>query len=105
LTLWHTSAEPIPADHPCLPGHFPDHPIVPGTLMLERVIDCLSERYAVRQVCEVVSAKFLAPLEPEQAFTIHFDERGDAANFECRQGETILACGKLKLTQRVLGTR
>lgn len=72
--------------------------------MLERVIECLLERHADRRVCEVVSAKFLTPLEPEQAFTIHFRERGEETSFECRLGETTLASGKLKLAQRKHGT-
>ena len=94
---WHTDAEPIAADHPCLPGHFPGHPIVPGTLMLERVVAALLQRHAGRRVCEVVSTKFISPLKPGEAFSIHFSERGDSVDFECRTGETTLTSGKLKL--------
>lgn len=97
MTAWHTNAEPIPADHSCLPGHFPGDPIVPGTLLLERVIEALSQRHAGHHVCEVVSAKFLSPLKPEQAFSIHVQERGETVDFECRLGETTLTSGRLKL--------
>jgi 3-hydroxymyristoyl/3-hydroxydecanoyl-(acyl carrier protein) dehydratase len=100
LTVWKISAEPVPADHPCLPGHFPGNPIVPGTLVLERVIDCLAQRHGDLWVCEVVNAKFLSSLQPAQAFTVCFDERNEAIDFECRRGETILASGRLKLTRR-----
>jgi 3-hydroxymyristoyl/3-hydroxydecanoyl-(acyl carrier protein) dehydratase len=99
LTEWQTTAAAIPADHPCLPGHFPGNPIVPGTLVLERVIESLSQRHAEQRVCEVVSTKFLSPLKPEQTFSIHFQERGESIDFECRQGETTLTSGRLKLTQ------
>ena len=98
MTAWHISAEPIPADHPCLPGHFPGNPIVPGTLLLERVIEALAERHAERGVCEVVSTKFLSPLKPSQAFSIHFTEHGEHIDFECRSGEVRLSSGKLKVT-------
>lgn len=99
MTAWQTIAEPIPADHPCLPGHFPGNPIVPGTLLLERVIDSLSQHHPDQRVCEVVSTKFLTPLKPEQAFSIHFQDRGESIDFECRLGETTLTSGRLKLTQ------
>jgi 3-hydroxymyristoyl/3-hydroxydecanoyl-(acyl carrier protein) dehydratase len=28
----------VPADHPSLPGHFPDRPIVPGVILLDLVL-------------------------------------------------------------------
>ncbi len=97
MKAWHTKAEPIAADHPCLPGHFPGNPIVPGTVMLERVIAALSQQHTGHRVCELVSTKFVAPLTPGQPFTIHFSEHGDSIDFECRAGETTLTSGRLKL--------
>ena len=32
----------IPKRHPALSGHFPGHPIVPGVLVLDEVIETLS---------------------------------------------------------------
>ena len=31
----------IPSDHPSLPGHFPDRPIVPGVVILDEVVAAL----------------------------------------------------------------
>ena len=35
----------ISKDHPALSGHFPGHPVVPGVLVLDEVIETLKERY------------------------------------------------------------
>jgi 3-hydroxyacyl-[acyl-carrier-protein] dehydratase len=33
----------ISADHPSLPGHFPDAPLVPGVVILDEVLGALLE--------------------------------------------------------------
>ncbi len=98
MTDWQLSADPIPADHPCLPGHFPGDPLVPGTLILERVVRALLAQRPGQRLARVVNAKFASPLRPEQAFTIHFRERTGETGFECRRGETLLASGRLRLS-------
>jgi 3-hydroxyacyl-[acyl-carrier-protein] dehydratase len=97
LTAWHTTAEPFPLDHPCLPGHFPGHPLIPGVLILERVIDCLLQRHPGLETREIGSAKFLLPLSAGQAFTIHYREREREIEFECRLDDAILSSGRVKL--------
>ena len=97
MTAWRTNAEPFDADHPCLPGHFPGHPIVPGTLILERVVDSLLERFPQQRLGELVSVKFLSPLQPGQPFEIQIDYTGTEVRFDCLLGELVIATGKLKL--------
>jgi 3-hydroxyacyl-[acyl-carrier-protein] dehydratase len=84
-------------DHPSLAGHFPGSPIVPGTLILQRVIESLRQRHPGSEPREIVSAKFLRPLKPGEAFSIHFRERAGETDFECRVGGAPLSSGKLKL--------
>jgi hypothetical protein len=60
----------IHADHPSLPGHFPGAPLVPGVVILDEVIAALDEWRRDSQLSGIRSVKFLAPLKPEQAFTI-----------------------------------
>ena len=100
MTVRQTSAPPFALDHPCLAGHFPDHPIIPGTLILERVIESLSAHRPDTEVCEISYAKFLHPLQAGISFTIHFQEKPGEALFECRSGETSFCTGKLKLAPR-----
>lgn len=85
----------IPATHPCLPGHFPGHPIVPGVVLLDAVLAALpAHAGAAVRVRALPNVKFLAPLLPDQEFTVHWRSRqpGQSA-FEVTAGESRLASG------------
>lgn len=79
----------VPADHPCLPGHFPGRPIVPGVLLLDAVFraaaPCLPRR--------ILRAKFAAPVGPGEEVEIGFERRGAGRLlFTCRcRGVTVLS--------------
>ena len=95
----------IPVDHPCFPGHFPGQPILPGVLLLERVMS-LAQTSLARSLdeCTVYNIKFLASVAPgdvldvqlastnsnEYRFTVRICQAGGA--------EGVLACsGQLRL--------
>ena len=50
----------VPGEHPCLPGHFPGRPVVPGVVLLDRVMAAAGLAGAAR----LPSAKFLRPVLP-----------------------------------------
>lgn len=54
----------VPADHPCLPGHFPGRPVVPGVVLLDHVMR--AARGAGLEAARLPSAKFLRPVGPEE---------------------------------------
>ena len=90
----------IRADHPSLPGHFPDAPLVPGVVILDEVIAALAEWRQNAHLNGVRVVKFLAPLQPEQAFTIFLsvrNEHGAEVNFCCRAEERVLVEGQLEV--------
>lgn len=60
----------IPADHPCLPGHFPGQPIVPGVVVLDRVLAEIEAQYGALGALRMPQVKFLQPLSPEQTARI-----------------------------------
>lgn len=83
----------IAADHPCLPGHFPGRPVVPGVVILERVLD------GYRSCCGaeargIASAKFVGVVQPGDVVELRFDAR---ARFECRVADTLVAQGRLQV--------
>ncbi len=90
----------IRADHPSLPGHFPDTPLVPGVVILDEIVGALDEW---RQGCHlrgIRTVKFLVPLKPEQLFTIYFSTEDDDAgevNFSCRIAGQIIVEGRLEV--------
>ena len=70
----------VAASHPSLPGHFPGHPIVPGVLILDRVIERLRQRTG-RDVARLPRVKFSAPLQPEEAARVRFTRRDGTVSF------------------------
>jgi 3-hydroxymyristoyl/3-hydroxydecanoyl-(acyl carrier protein) dehydratase len=82
----------IPADHPCLPGHFPGRPLVPGVLLLEQVALAL-RAWRGERLARVAEAKFVAPLRPGEAAELRLDERGGRLRSEIRRDGELLARG------------
>lgn len=56
----------VPPDHPCLPGHFPGRPLVPGVVVLERVLAALEAGHGPLGALRLPQVKFLRPLLPGQ---------------------------------------
>ena len=95
----------IPVDHPCFPGHFPGQPILPGVLLLERVMSLAQASIGQSlNECTVYNVKFLAAVVPgdaldvqlagtnlnEYKFTVRISQAGGA--------EGVLACsGQLRM--------
>lgn len=92
-------------DHPCFPGHFPGQPILPGVLLLDRVM-VLARASLVRppDECTLYNIKFLASVAPgdvlevqlasthpnEYRFTVHV--------FQGEGATGVVACsGQLRM--------
>lgn len=84
----------IAAEHPCLPGHFPGNPLVPGVVLLEQVAAGL-RAWRGQRLARVVEAKFIAPLLPDETAELSLHERGTRVQFEIHRGATLLARGTL----------
>jgi 3-hydroxyacyl-[acyl-carrier-protein] dehydratase len=89
----------IMADHPSLPGHFPDAPLVPGVLILDEVLAALRVWQADYEPTAIRTVKFLQPLRPEQQFTIWLSANNSdpsEVNFCCRIEGRVIAEGQLE---------
>ncbi|MGH8541450.1 MAG: 3-hydroxyacyl-ACP dehydratase FabZ family protein [Stenotrophobium sp.] len=97
MNEFHASAS-VPADHPCLAGHFPGQPIVPGVLLLELVAAAVREwRGTSSQVRKFPNVKFLAPLLPGEVMDVHLSGSGAQLRFRCECAGRVLAQGSLEL--------
>jgi len=65
----------VPATHPCLPGHFPGRPVVPGVVLLDRAIEAARAAGLLDDPAagaRIPAAKFLRPVLPEERVTLRF---------------------------------
>lgn len=86
----------IPAIHPALPGHFPGHPVVPGVLILDRVLEAVADNPQDYRVLGIRKLKFLRPLLPAQACEVVLATARDGRlRFECLQDGERIAEGNL----------
>lgn len=85
----------IPADHPSLPGHFPGHPVVPGVVVLERVIDAIEAGHGPLGALRLPQVKFLQPLLPGETACVVLDGARPRWRFQVLRDAVLLASGEV----------
>lgn len=90
----------IAADHPCLDGHFPGDPVVPGVVILERVIDAV-QAHGGPGVAGIRRCKFVRILRPGERCVVEWrapdDDAHGGVRFVCTGARGLLAQGMLTL--------
>jgi 3-hydroxyacyl-[acyl-carrier-protein] dehydratase len=94
MAVRHEATLSVPADHPALPGHFPDAPVVPGVLLMELILQS-TEAWLQRPlaVAGLRQVKFHAPLLPDERAELAVDLEGDTLAFRVARGEQLIARG------------
>ncbi|QSX79299.1 beta-hydroxyacyl-ACP dehydratase [Agrilutibacter solisilvae] len=87
----------IPHDHPCLPGHFPGHPLVPGVVLLDQVVGLIESTHGPLRPLRLPQVKFMQPLRPDEPARIELDGAGPRWRFRVlREADgVLLASGEL----------
>lgn len=88
----------IEQSHPALPGHFPGQPIVPGVVLLDRVLEA-AQRWLGRSVRlqTLQQAKFVAPLLPQQVAQIELKLQGNELRFTITRAGAAIAQGSMSV--------
>jgi len=85
----------IPADHPSLPGHFPGRPLVPGVVVLERVVEAIETTHGALGPLRLPQVKFLQPLLPGETARIELDGAAPRWRFRVLREATLIASGEI----------
>lgn len=90
--------------HPALAGHFPEHPVAPGVVVIDQIVAAVEAQAAGLLCVGVRRMKFLRPLRPGETFALETDAPR-AGNVRIRatvDGELLLE-GQLVLADRLTG--
>ncbi len=88
----------VDSAHPSLPGHFPGYPVVPGVVLLSKLLADQRRQLPQLQVMGIKKLKFLRMLLPGQEFTVEFGApAANSLRFKCWQDGAVLAEGNLAL--------
>ena len=85
----------VPGDHPCLAGHFPGAPVVPGVVVLDHVLELLS--VPAGQERALAWVKFLRPLLPGQRAEVSAVRDGAELKFTVSHAGATLVRGAVTL--------
>lgn len=92
----------IPHDHPALPGHFPGRPVVPGVVILDRVLDAIEAAHGPLGPLRLPQVKFVQPLLPGEVAQVALEAGpGDAGaapsrwRFRVERDGVLLAGGEV----------
>lgn len=87
----------IPTDHPSLPGHFPGHPVVPGVVILEQVLDAIEAGHGPLPALRLPQVKFVRPLPPGESAEIVVSGEAPRWRFRVLHGDALLASGEVAI--------
>jgi 3-hydroxyacyl-[acyl-carrier-protein] dehydratase len=86
----------VDAAHPALPGHFPDQPIVPGVVLLDRLADTVEREWGAR-IAKLPQVKFLRPLLPNELAVLTVEGEAPLGKFTIACGDAIVAKGMFEV--------
>jgi 3-hydroxyacyl-[acyl-carrier-protein] dehydratase len=86
----------IAPEDPCLDGHFPGAPLVPGVVLLERVLAAAAQDPALAGALYLPQVKFVRPLRPGVEAEVVLDGGAGHWRFQVLAQGQLLASGQLR---------
>jgi 3-hydroxymyristoyl/3-hydroxydecanoyl-(acyl carrier protein) dehydratase len=100
MSARHAARIRIERDHPALAGHFPGEPIVPGVVVLERLLDAAERALGhTLRVVGLAHVKFPSPLRPDEEARASFESDGARLSFEIEHDGRTIARGVFRLAE------
>ena len=86
--------------HPCLPGHFPGRPLVPGVVVLDHVLAAIERAHGPLGALRLPQVKFASPLLPGQPARVELDGAAPRWRFRVLRadpaaGDVLVASGEV----------
>ena len=85
----------VPQDHPSLAGHFPGRPVVPGVVIVDRVLQAIEARAGARAPLRLPQVKFVQPLLPGETAQVQLDGDAPRWRFRVLGARGLLASGEV----------
>jgi len=85
----------VPPDHPSLPGHFPGRPVVPGVVVLERVLDAIEAGHGPLGALRLPQVKFMQPLLPGETAEVALEGASPRWRFRVLREGVVIASGEV----------
>jgi 3-hydroxymyristoyl/3-hydroxydecanoyl-(acyl carrier protein) dehydratase len=91
----------IPADHPSFAGHFPGAPILPGVILLDRVLCAIAVSAELDLLqSQLASVKFLGVVRPGEDLRLEHETLANGSiSFSVHSAERLIASGRLSAPQ------
>jgi len=86
----------IAPDDPCLDGHFPGAPLVPGVVLLERVLEAVAAQPGMDGALQLPQVKFVRPLRPGVEAEVVLEGGQGQWRFQVLAKGQLLASGQLR---------
>jgi 3-hydroxyacyl-[acyl-carrier-protein] dehydratase len=94
------------SDHPALAGHFPQHPIIPGVLLLDEALNAI-EQAAIGPVAEpggshwhITSVKFHRVVLPDESLRLEcVPQAGGTLRLEMHAGQALALSAAIERRQ------
>ena len=87
----------VDPSHPSLPGHFPGAPVVPGVVVLERVVAAIEAAHGPLAALRLPQVKFVQPLRPGEQAEIVVEGEAPRWRFRVSRGGAPIASGEVAL--------
>ena len=86
--------------HPCLAGHFPGRPLVPGVVVVDHVLAAIERGHGPLGALRLPQVKFASPLLPGQPARVELDGAAPRWRFRVLRadpaaGEVLVASGEV----------